>query len=228
MDKTPPEQSSSGTNGFLNRIITWVKSLLAGISSRRDQRPTYIIHERPRKTVDISVLGDAILVKVVNPILTLDNKTEAVDSNSYASAENMEAELRWLLGAAEHLLKICWGEIDPGKPISVPIPESVPDQSNASNTLIGQVEHLDLGILSLQIDGMLERIKIHIRNLDMLLKREAIIGPEGKEDVYLQNQLRHTRLEIVKILQEIEHFTYKIYGVHVNTPNQLFQLLDQL
>ena len=76
-----------------------------------------------------------------------------------------------------------------------------------------------------QIESGFKRINTHLRNLSILLDQEAMKGPDAKGDVYLQNQIKSARLEIVKILQELAQLINQAYGILVTSPNQLTDLL---
>jgi len=58
-----------------------------------------------------------------------------------------------------------------------------------------------------------------------LLEQEALKGDAGKGDVYLQNQIKSGRVEIVKVMQEMAQLMNQAYGVLVTSPDQLIGLL---
>ena len=93
--------------------------------------------------------------------------------------------------------------------------------------MLDSVSDFDVQIWTGQIEGAFKRIKIHLRNLDILLKQEAQKGDAGKGDVYLQNQIKGGRLEIVKILQELAQLMKQAYGVFVSSPDELLTLLQE-
>jgi hypothetical protein len=133
-------------------------------------------------------------------------------------------ELKWLFGAADNFLKIRRGEISRSQPVAFPIPEDA-RQTTADNQLLRNVDDFDMQIWEGQIESALKRINIHLRNLNILLDQEATKGEAGKGDVYLQNQIKGGRIEVIRILQELAQLMSQAYGVFVTSPDQLVQLL---
>jgi len=88
------------------------------------------------------------------------------------------------------------------------------------------VDEFELQLWEGQVEAGLKRINIHLRNLNILLEQEAAKGPEGKGDVYLQNQISSGRIEIVKVLQEMAQLMDQAYGVLITSPEQLVDLLE--
>lgn len=139
----------------------------------------------------------------------------------------VNVELKWLFSAADNFLKIRRGEVERNQPVAVPIPPEAEQQPQANNQLLSSLDDFDLQIWEGQIESGLNRIKTHLRNLDILLDQEAKKGEAGKGDVYLQNQINGGRVEIVKILQEMARLMNQAYGILVTGPDQLIQLLEQ-
>jgi hypothetical protein len=126
---------------------------------------------------------------------------------------------------ADHFQKIRRGDQPPTQPIAVAVPATARLEPGANNCLLPNVDSFSLQLWDGQIEAAFKRIQIHLRNLDILLDRETMMGDTGKGDVFLQNQIRGSRLEIVKILQELAGLMKEAYGVFVDSPNQLIELL---
>lgn len=77
-----------------------------------------------------------------------------------------------------------------------------------------------------QLESGLKRIQTHLRNLNILLDQEAQKGSAGKGDVYLQNQIRSSRLEIAQVLREMADLIQQAYGILVMSPEQLVELFE--
>lgn len=133
----------------------------------------------------------------------------------------VNGELKWLFGAASNFMKIRRGEIERTEPIKIKIPPDAEGASQADNTLLDSIDDFDLQIWEGQIESALKRIDTHLRNLNILLDQEAKKGDAGKGDVYLQNQIKGGRLEIIKILQEMAQLMSQAYGIRVTSPEQL-------
>ncbi|HXV42656.1 MAG TPA: hypothetical protein VEC96_06305, partial [Anaerolineae bacterium] len=144
-----------------------------------------------------------------------------------ADQDFVNLELKWLFSAADNFLKIRRGEINRSQPIAVPIPADAQHQPQANNQLLNTVDDFNMGLWENQIASSFKRIDIHLKNLNLLLENEARKGDQGKGDVYLQNQIKGARIDIVKILQEMAQLMNQAYGVLVTSPNQLIVLLEQ-
>jgi hypothetical protein len=138
-------------------------------------------------------------------------------------------ELKWLFSAADTFLKIRKKEA----PRSQPVPAAIPATARppaGSNQLLASLDDFDMQLWEGQIESAFKRINIHLRNLDILLEQEAAKGSAegqaGRGDVYLQNQIRSGRIEIVKILQEMAQLMNQAYGIMVTSPDQLIELLS--
>ena len=138
----------------------------------------------------------------------------------------MVSILKWLFSAADNFLKVRRNEIDRGQRIAISIPPNA-TRSNpqADNCLLSSVDDFDLKIWEGQVESAFKRIQTHLRNLDILLEQEAKKGDAGKGDVYLQNQIKGARLDIVKILQELAQLMNQAYGILVTSPDQLVEFL---
>ena len=138
----------------------------------------------------------------------------------------VNGELKWLFSAADNFLKVRRNEIDRSQRIAISIPPNA-TRSNpqADNCLLSSVDDFDLQIWEGQVESAFKRINTHLRNLDILLDQEAKKGDAGKGDVYLQNQIKGARLDIVKILQELAQLMNQAYGILVTSPDQLVQFL---
>ncbi|RME47146.1 MAG: hypothetical protein D6796_08050, partial [Caldilineae bacterium] len=97
---------------------------------------------------------------------------------------------------------------------------------NADNRLLPSLDDFDLQMWEGQIEAAFKRIQIRLKNLDILLEREAFKGEAGKGDVYLQNQIQSERLHIVKTLQELAQLMKQAYGIFVSSPDELLELLS--
>jgi hypothetical protein len=142
-----------------------------------------------------------------------------------ADQDFVNIELKWLFSAADNFLKIRRGEINRSQPIAVPIPADAQHQPQANNQLLNAVDDFNLQLWESRIDSGINRINRYLKNLDILLDQEAREGDHGKGNVYLQNQIKGARIDIVKILQEMAQLMNQAYGVLITSPNQLIQLL---
>jgi hypothetical protein len=167
-----------------------------------------------KQTVSPMAIGAAVISSVV---VTFGLESEDQDF--------VNQELKWLFSAADHFLKIRRGEIERTQPIAVAIPAEAERSAQADNRLPNTVDDFDLQIWEGQIESGFKRINTYLRNLDILLEREAGMGSAGKGDIYLQNQIREGRLEIVKVLQEMAQLINQAYGILVTSPVQLSELL---
>ena len=132
-----------------------------------------------------------------------------------------------LFSAADNFLKVRRGELDRSQEIAAPIPPDAERSPQADNRLLNTVDDFDLQIWEGQVESGFKRVNTHLRNLDILLDQEAKKGDAGKGDVYLQNQIKGARLEIIKVLEEMAQLMNQAYGVLVTSPDQLVQLLGQ-
>jgi hypothetical protein len=140
----------------------------------------------------------------------------------------VNGELKWLFSAADNFLKVRRNEIDRSQRIAISIPaDAKKSNPQANNSLLSSVDDFDLQIWEGQVESAFKRINTHLRNLDILLDQEAKKGDAGKGDVYLQNQIKGARLDIVKILQELAQLMNQAYGILVTSPDQLVQFLEQ-
>ena len=117
-----------------------------------------------------------------------------------ADQDFVNLELKWLFSAADNFLKIRRGEINRSQPIAVPIPADAQRQPQANNQLLSTVDDFYTQMWEGQIDSGFKRIDTHLKNLNILLDQEARKGDAGKGDVYLQNQIKGARIDIVEDL----------------------------
>lgn len=169
---------------------------------------------KKKPTVSPIALGGAVISSVVT---TFDLDTTDQDF--------VNGELKWLFYATDNFLKVRRGEITRNQAIGTPIPPDAQRQSQANNQLLNTIDDFDLQIWEGQIDSGFKRIDTHLRNLNILLDQEAKKGDAGKGDVYLQNQIKGARTEIVKILQELAQLMSQAYGIKVTSPDQLIEYL---
>ncbi len=134
-------------------------------------------------------------------------------------------EIKWLFSALDNTLKIQRGDVERTQPVTMAIPEDAERDETAGNKLLSTVDEFNMQIWTGQIVSGLKRINTYLRNLDILLHQEALKGEAGKGDVYLQNQIKGGRMEIVKILQEMAQLMNQAYGILVTSPDQLVGLL---
>ena len=170
---------------------------------------------KQKQTVSPVALGGMVIAGVVTSF-GLD-----VEDQDFVNGE-----LKWLFHAADHFLQIRRGEQSRSDPIPVPPPPDAERAPNADNRLLPSLDDFDLQMWEGQIEAAFKRIRIRLKNLDILLEREAFKGEAGKGDVYLQNQIRSERLNIVKTLQELAHLMKQAYGIFVSSPDELLELLS--
>lgn len=145
-----------------------------------------------------------------------------------ADQDFVNGELKWLFGAVDNFLKVWRNELNRSQAVAIPIPANAQRTNpQANNSLLTTVDDFDLQIWEGQLESALKRINTHLRNLDILLDQEARKGDAGKGDVYLQNQIKGSRLDIVKILQEMAQLMNQAYGIRVTSPDQLVEFLEQ-
>ncbi len=135
-------------------------------------------------------------------------------------------ELKWLFNALDNILKIRRGDVESTQPIAVPIPEDAERDETADNILLNAGDEMNMQIWEGQIESGLKRINTRLNNLNILLDQEAMQGAAGKGDVYLQNQIKGDRLDIVKLLQQQAQLMNQAYGILVTSPDQLIEMLE--
>jgi hypothetical protein len=135
----------------------------------------------------------------------------------------VNAELKWLFQAADHLLKIRSGEIGADQPVAVAIPDTAVPSSQANNRLL----NVSLAsVFAPQVERIFGRIKTHLDNLNLALTQEVQLGEAGKFDSALQFRLKNQRLDIVeKDLRELAALIEQAYGVRVTAPDELSSFL---
>jgi len=169
---------------------------------------------RKKQTVSPIALGGMVISSVVT---TFGLEVEEQDF--------VNKELKWLFNATDHFLKIRQGEADRNQPVPVAIPEDAERGASANNQLLGNIDDFDMQLWEGQIESGYKRIDTYLKNLNILLDQEAFKGEAGKGDVYLQNQIKAARLDIVKILKEEAQLMDQAYGILVTSPDQLMEFL---
>ncbi|GAB4429908.1 MAG: hypothetical protein Kow0031_10570 [Anaerolineae bacterium] len=159
------------------------------------------------QTVSSTAVGGAVISGVVT---TLGLKS--------GSQDLLNGDLKWLFAAADHFLRVQQNPALRGQPIGV----AVPDRPETNVAMLATIDDFDLQIWRGQVESALKRIKIHLDSLDILLVREA----KGDPSIHLQTSIKDRRLEIVKILRELAEIMKQAYGVSVDSPNQLLQILQ--
>jgi hypothetical protein len=135
----------------------------------------------------------------------------------------VNAELKWLFSAADHLLQVRAGQVGPTQPVPAAIPAQAKRSAEANNHLLNLSLAAAFGA---QIENILSRIKNHLDNLNLALAREVELGQAGKTDSELQFRLRGQRLDIVeKDLRALAVLMEQAYGVLVASPDQLVEFL---
>ncbi len=169
---------------------------------------------KKKQTVSPIAVGGAVISGVVT--------TFGLD---ISDQDFVNTELKWLFSATDNFLKIRRGDITRNQAVAVPIPSDAQRQPQANNQLLNTISDFDMQIWEGQIESSYKRIDTYLKNLNILLDQEAKKGEAGKGDVYLQNQIKSARTEIVKVLQEMAQLINQAYGVLVTSPNQLIELL---
>jgi hypothetical protein len=169
---------------------------------------------KKKQTVSPIALGGMVISGVVTTFGL------GVEEQDYVNGE-----LKWLFSATDHFLKIRQGNVERSQPVPVPIPADAERIASANNQLLSNIDDFDLQLWEGQIESGYKRIDTYLKNLNILLDQEAFKGEVGKGDVYLQNQIKAARIEIVKILQEEAQLMNQAYGVLVTSPDQLMEFL---
>jgi hypothetical protein len=169
---------------------------------------------KKKQTISPVALGGMVISSVVTTF-GLD-----IDQQDYVNSE-----LKWLFTATDHFLKIRQGEADRNQPVPVSIPDDAEREATVNNQLLGNIDDFDMQLWEGQIESGYKRINTYLKNLNILLDQEAFKGEAGKGDVYLQNQIKAARIDIVKILQEEARLMNQAYGVMVTSPDQLLEFL---
>ena len=184
------------------------------------KKPTLKPELKPRLTsksgVNPMAIGGSVIVSVIGPLAL------AEEGQAFVSGE-----FKWLFSAIDHFLKLRRGEIDSSRPIAMVIPPHAEQDPQANNQLLPTIDAFDLQMWQGQFESGLKRIKTHMRNLDILLAQEASKGDAGKGDVYLQNQLKSSRLEIVKVVREMAQLCQQAYGILITSPQQVVDMLEE-
>jgi hypothetical protein len=140
-----------------------------------------------------------------------------------ADQDFVNAELKWLFQAADHLLKVRAGEIGVDRPVAVAVPDTAEQSSQVNNRLLSASL---ASVFAPQVERIFGRIKSHLDNLNLALTQEVQLGDAGKFDVALQYRLKTQRLDIVeKDLRELVVLMEQAYGVRMTAPDQLSSFL---
>jgi len=169
---------------------------------------------KKKQTVSPIALGGMVISSVVTTFGL------AVEEQDFVNGE-----LKWLFSATDHFLKIRQGESDRNQPVPVAIPADAEREATADNQLLGTIDDFDMQMWEGQIESGYKRIDTYLRNLNILLDQEAFKGEAGKGDVYLQNQIKSARVDIVKVLKEEAQLMNQAYGILVTSPDQLMEFL---
>jgi hypothetical protein len=170
-----------------------------------------------KKRTNAIMLGRLVTSKLVNSSFDFDEEFQNFASD----------ELKWLFSAINNFQNISQGKIDRSVSIDTPIPDDAKSVDGANNQLLNSVDEFDMQLWEGQIESGLKRINIHLKNLKILLEQEAFKGQAGKQDVYLQNQIREGRIEIGKVLQELAELMKQAYGIFVTSPIELTEAFEE-
>ncbi|MCP4373717.1 MAG: hypothetical protein GY797_37295, partial [Deltaproteobacteria bacterium] len=116
-------------------------------------------------------------------------------------------------------------EIERSQSLFVPIPPEAQRSPQANNRLLSTNDEYYLNLWAFQTEGSVKTTNLRLRNLDVLLKREAKGGEAGKSNIALQNQIRDIRIEIARDLQDFSDLMNKSYGIFLTSPKKLLDLL---
>lgn len=170
---------------------------------------------KKKRTVSPRAIGGLVISRVVTTF-----ELEANDQDLVST------ELKWLFQAADHLVKVHRGEAQADSPVATSIPATAEQDPPADNKVLSSLDAFDIEMWAGQVESDFNRIQTYLRNLDILLKQEDQKGLAGKGDVYLQNQISASRLEIVKVLREMAQLMKQAYGVFVTSPIALVAALE--
>ncbi len=165
------------------------------------------------------LLGGIIMANVVTPLGLEEEEEELINT-----------DLQWLFTATDHYLKIQQGVADFTGPVPVDIPAQAQRDQEANNTVIA-FETLTFlspagAIFEEQIESIIRRINIHLRNLNILLDQQAELGEETGPNVALKHRIKATYEGVVTCTQELAALMQEVYGVRVHSPQKLAKLFD--
>jgi len=123
--------------------------------------------------------------------------------------------------------KVWQEEIENSQPIAEPIPSDAEKLPEANNRILSNLKVYKLDGWGSMIDSQLSNLsRLELKNLNTFVERETLQGDAGKSNVALQNQLKMTRLQIIKGLQKVADQINEIYGVLITSPGQLVEYLE--
>lgn len=130
-------------------------------------------------------------------------------------------------GMAEISPQIWQEEIEQSQSVAVAIPQQAERKPQADNKLSKATDIFWLESWPNTIEHTLKLVQMQLGNLKRLLDQEIMKGTAGKEDVALQNQIKSTRIEIIRNLQTLTQITSDAYGVSITSPKQLLEFMEQ-
>ena len=124
--------------------------------------------------------------------------------------------------------KVWQEEIENSRPISEPIPPDAEKSPEANNKILPNLKEYKLDGWGRTIDSQLNNLsRLELKNLNIFIERETLQGDAAKSNVALQNELKITRIQIVKGLQKVADQVNEIYGILVTSPGQLVEYLEE-
>ncbi|OQY36521.1 MAG: hypothetical protein B6243_02955 [Anaerolineaceae bacterium 4572_5.2] len=176
-------------------------------------------HRSAKKQASTEALGRVIVDRIITP-LALNEKAK----------NRIKAEMLWLFAAADHFLKVRRDMVYPTSPVPVEIPQNAERIPETDNTILNmrllfsfENEHLEQ-----QIDGIVERVTIHLRYLNILLKQQAQPGKFEAQNAPLIYQLQGHQQDIAALSYELSQLMQQIYGVRLHGPSELDDFLEQV
>jgi hypothetical protein len=186
--------------------------------SEQQNRSTSSVLRKMKEPIKLKSLEDTFMAKVVIP-LNLDTETEA----------QIRAEYQWLFAALDHYRQIQQIRVDLRSPVPVVIPPTAEKKDKRADNRVMALDYLLPSFYSrieMQMDSILNRIKIHFNNLNLLLEQEAKLSDAIPANIALKNQIKTIRRELVKLTQEAAALMQRIYGVMIHSPAELVEFLD--
>ncbi len=174
-----------------------------------------------QKTISPLALGAQVVSNIIIPL-----ELDPVDE------EMIEGEIRWLFSAVDQLLRFLGSEVERSQPVTESIPPKAHILPEANNQLLNTLSDDDLKLLTIRFEAKSSNLLTHLdlylnRNLRQLLQKETQMGEAGKGDGHLQSQIKDTRIRAINTVQEIAQAIDQAYGIQVNSPNQLLEILER-
>jgi hypothetical protein len=217
--------------GVINRLIGGMSMAEATSDAQVSREPVF--PARPKETIPAETgghrLGGLKKKPVASPAALFGMVVSGVVTTfglDVTDQDFVNGELKWLFSAADNFLQIRRGDADYRRPVPVSIPPNAKWDAPVDNRLLAELDPFTMQLWEGQIESGFKRIKTYLRNLDILLEQESQQGEAGKGNVYLQNQIKSARLEIVKILRELAALMNQAYGIAIDSPNQLLEFLE--